>query len=110
MPGSTFFNPPFAVRDPLLNGPALGVIGTTSRAHTAQGPVARQTDVLVFAPLGTAAYIGVWTVANRRTYVGGVATISQSNSGVAIIVPPVPPPSIVGPIYPTVGAPRLQTR
>ena len=113
MPGPTFFNPPFSVLHPTNNSFAVGVISTNKRAYTAQGPMATQADVLIFPlPLPPAQYgIGMWTVANRRTYVNGVATIGQSSNGLAItITPPLPVVTPEGPIYPTVGAPRVHTR
>lgn len=115
MPGPTFFNPPFSVRHPLNNSAAVGVISTNTRAFTGQGRMATQADVIIFpkpVPPPLIA-IGMWTIANRRTYVNGVATVGQSSNGIAvhIVVPPGPPaPVIVGPIYPTVGAPRVHTR
>lgn len=115
MAGPTFFNPPFSVLHPTNNSFAVGVISTNTRAFTGQGPMAIQTDVIIFpkpVPPPTIA-IGMWTVANRRTYVNGVATVSQVSSGIAIHVtsPPIPPVlTVEGPIYPTVGAPRVHTR
>lgn len=114
MPGPTNFNPPFSVRHPLNNSPAVGVIGPNTRAFTSQGAMATQADVLIFAqPTLPTVAIGMWTVANRRTYVNGVATVGQSSNGIAmhIFVVPFPlPPVVVGPIYPTVGASRVHTR
>ena len=114
MPGPTFFNPPFSVLHPTNNSFAVGVISTNKRAYTAQGPMATQGDMIIFPlPVPPARIgIGMWTVANRRTYVNGVATVGQTSAGIAVTILAVPPglPKVEGPIYPTVGAPRVHTR
>lgn len=114
MPGPTFFNPPFSVQHPTNHSYAVGVISTNKSAYTSMGPMATQTDVMVF-PLPTLPLIGIgiWTVPNRRTYVNGVATVGQASSGLALKINTVPVPAVTtieGPIYPTVGAPRVHTR
>lgn len=111
MPGPTFFNPPFTVQDPVYKVFGVGVISPNTRTFTAQGAVATRMDSIIFAPPFPIPYMGMWTVVNRRTYVSGVATVGQSSSGIAVFYPPLPAsPVVAGPIYPTVGAPRVHTR
>ena len=112
MSGPTQFNPPFSVLDPLLSAPAVGVITTNTRAFTAQGPMATQSDQIIFplpAPNPALQHMGIWTVANRRTFVNGVPTVSSSSTGIGVLVflgVPIP----TGAIVPTVGAARVHTR
>lgn len=114
MPGPTFFNPPFSIQHPTNDSFAVGVISTNTRAFTAMGPIATSADFIIFPlPTPPAKYgIGMWTVASRRTYVNGAATVGQSSNGIAVTISVLPPgaPKVEGPIYPTVGAPRVHTR
>ena len=112
MSGPTQFNPPFSVLDPTGSAPAIGVITTNTRAFTGQGPMAIQTDQLLFPkppPGPFIQHVGMWTVANRRTFVNGVPTVSSSSTGIGVILtagPPIP----TGAIVPTIGALRVHTR
>jgi len=113
MSGPTQFNPPFSVLDPKVGGPAIGVLTTNTRAFTGQGPMATQSDQLLFAlppPIPILyQHMGMWTVANRRTFVNGVPTVSSTSTGIGVEVF-WGAPKITGAIVPTVGAARVHTR
>jgi len=116
MSGPTQFNPPFSVLDPKVGGPAIGVITTNTRAFTGQGPMATQSDQLLFAlpppvlvPIPYQ-HMGMWTVANRRTFVNGVPTVSSTSTGIAVEITGGAAPVPSGAIVPTVGAARVHTR
>ncbi|HFE44555.1 MAG TPA: hypothetical protein ENJ18_03540 [Nannocystis exedens] len=114
MSGPTQFNPPFSILDPTKHAPAIGVITTNTRAFTGQGLMAIQSDQILF-PLpppvpGVSQHMGMWTVANRRTFVNGIPTVSSSSTGIGVQYIFQVATKVTGAIVPTIGALRVHTR
>lgn len=68
--------------------PATAFASANQRVSTAMGKVALATDIVSFPGPST---VGNWILPNQRVLIGGVPSIGQGCTGVAI-VPAVPSP------------------